>query len=182
MGKEGIGHSAERKATKHPIYIGVRKRKWGMWVSEIRVPNNNKRIWLGSFPTPEMAARAHDAAALALRGDSAKLNFPEFLHSLPHSPSLSGTDIQATAMQAAYSSSQQQSQLSSNNSHNDCMKPELLQQKPSAEDESTDIEIIYNIEMDEWLDLQNLLMNSEDDLLIDSIAEEQGEELISTWN
>lgn len=59
-------------------YKGVRKRKWGKWVSEIRLPNSRERIWLGSYDSPEKAARAFDAAQLCLRGPSAaNLNFPD---------------------------------------------------------------------------------------------------------
>lgn len=60
-------------------YKGVRWRKWGRWVSEIRLPNSRERIWLGSYDTPEKAARAFDAAYLCLRGPGRAdgLNFPD---------------------------------------------------------------------------------------------------------
>ncbi|CAN6239241.1 unnamed protein product [Urochloa humidicola] len=58
-------------------FKGVRKRKWGKWVSEIRLPNSRERIWLGSYDAPEKAARAFDAAFVCLRGPGADLNFPD---------------------------------------------------------------------------------------------------------
>ncbi|KAF3782112.1 Ethylene-responsive transcription factor [Nymphaea thermarum] len=59
-------------------YRGVRRRKWGKWVSEVRLPGSRDRLWLGSYSTPEAAAVAHDTAVFCLRGPSAvsTLNFP----------------------------------------------------------------------------------------------------------
>ncbi|XVF63390.1 hypothetical protein PTKIN_Ptkin09bG0083700 [Pterospermum kingtungense] len=62
-------------------YKGVRRRKWGKWVTEIRVPGTQERLWLGSYSSPEGAAVAHDIAFYCLRKPSSlnSLNFPSML-------------------------------------------------------------------------------------------------------
>nr|AGR40679.1 C-repeat binding factor 12 [Medicago truncatula] len=89
------------KETRHPVYRGVRKRNLDKWVCEMREPNKKTKIWLGTFPTAEMAARAHDVAAMALRGRYACLNFADSAWRLPKPATTQAKDIQKAAAEAA---------------------------------------------------------------------------------
>ncbi|KAL8236492.1 hypothetical protein R6Q59_017573 [Mikania micrantha] len=93
----GGGDKAEKKGR----YKGVRMRKWGKWVAEVRQPNSRDRIWLGSYDTAEEAARAYDAALFCLRGPSAVINFPTQPPDIPSTADLSPSQIQVAASRHA---------------------------------------------------------------------------------
>ncbi|XP_058079071.1 ethylene-responsive transcription factor ERF017-like [Magnolia sinica] len=93
-GESSAGSSSGR-------YKGVRMRKWGKWVAEVRLPNSRERIWLGSYDAPEKAARAYDAAVFCLRGPSATFNFPDSLPDIPSAESLTSEEIGKAARRFA---------------------------------------------------------------------------------
>lgn len=63
------------KSTAARRFVGVRQRPSGRWVAEIKDSSQRVRLWLGTYDTPEEAARAYDEAARALRGENARTNF-----------------------------------------------------------------------------------------------------------
>ncbi|KAG6432407.1 hypothetical protein SASPL_103983 [Salvia splendens] len=63
-------------------FVGVRQRPSGRWVAEIKDSSQRVRLWLGTYDTPEEAARA-------LRGENARTNFAP---TCPTPISINGTD------------------------------------------------------------------------------------------
>ncbi|MQM01800.1 hypothetical protein Taro_034554, partial [Colocasia esculenta] len=82
-------------------YKGVRMRKWGKWVAEVRLPHSRERLWLGSYATAEEAARAFDAASFCLRGSDATLNFPGSPPNIPSAGNLTTEQIREAAARYA---------------------------------------------------------------------------------
>nr|ABK55362.1 CBFIIIc-3.2 [Triticum aestivum]AWT24536.1 C-repeat binding factor 3 [Triticum aestivum] len=103
LAKRPAGRTKFRE-TRHPVYRGVRRRgNAERWVCEVRVPGKRgARLWLGTYATAEIAARANDAAMLALGGRSAAcLNFADSAWLLAVPPALADlSDVRRAAVEA----------------------------------------------------------------------------------
>jgi len=150
------GASAPRVSGSQRAFRGVRRRSSGKWVSEIREPKKPNRIWLGTFPNPEMAAVAYDVAALALKGQNADLNFPNSAASLPVPASTSPRDIQAAAASAAAAIGAAKDALGiPNTGDTSQMEKEI---RPTVDDQFVDEDLIF--------DMPNVLVNMAEGMLL----------------
>ncbi|MED6197909.1 hypothetical protein PIB30_061249 [Stylosanthes scabra] len=88
-----IGQQANKSNNNNMMrrFIGVRQRPSGRWVAEIKDSSQHVRLWLGTYDSPEEAARAYDEAARALRGENARTNFAP-PSSKPPTPPTSGNN------------------------------------------------------------------------------------------
>ncbi|XVE77057.1 hypothetical protein DITRI_Ditri13aG0031300 [Diplodiscus trichospermus] len=99
-------------------FVGVRQRPSGRWVAEIKDSPQRVRLWLGTYDTPEEAARAYDEAARALRGENARTNFASVNHGSTStqsgSPSPNGESVSQSDGRHGLSFSSLKAKLSKN--------------------------------------------------------------------
>ncbi|XVE55852.1 hypothetical protein DITRI_Ditri03aG0190700 [Diplodiscus trichospermus] len=131
----------QRQQQKEKPFRGIRMRKWGKWVAEIREPNKRSRIWLGSYTTPIAAARAYDTAVFYLRGSSARLNFPDLILQEDELRDISAASIRKKATEvgakvdALQTSLHQPSSSESSNPTRVFQKPDLNKYPESSDED-----------------------------------------------
>ncbi|KAK8538044.1 hypothetical protein V6N13_096167 [Hibiscus sabdariffa] len=164
------------KETRHPVFRGVRRRNKDKWVCELREPNKKTRIWLGTYPTPEMAARAHDVAALAFRGKAACLNFADSVWRLPVPASNDAADIRRAAAEAAEAFRPQEfQQLSGSYAYarqgspkafdSEVSSSDITKKRMAAENELS-MEKVEFVDEEEMFDMPKLLDSMAEGLLL----------------
>ncbi|KAH9567082.1 hypothetical protein CY35_03G011300 [Sphagnum magellanicum] len=68
------------------VYKGVRHMsELNKWVTKICPIAHKRKIWLGTYKSPEEAARAYDVR-IHYTGKKIPLNFPKFVKNLPELP------------------------------------------------------------------------------------------------
>ncbi|XP_015158984.1 dehydration-responsive element-binding protein 1B-like [Solanum tuberosum] len=138
------------RETRHPVYRGVRWKNFEKWVSEVRVPGKKSRIWLGTFPNAEMAARAHDVAVMALKGRSACLNFADSAWRLPVPASATAKDIQKAAAEATETFRASES-----------LERENSEEGENSEEVTIDEQVIQDIVVPKFTEYNELFMDEE---------------------